>query len=543
MNRRIWIFGLAAAAVTLLLGTFGWVTGLALELEARERLARQATARNEALRLGLWRLDSLVGSLLAWENSQAPFDLWSDEGISAPADEEVEELVEEAVQARFELEAPESGTGVWLLASPEDAIDFGPLGEDLVRMAPELSEEPPAAAAAGGAGGSASPPVSVESLRNTSEFERRSSNFLQQQMVFLPSEEVAEAAVESILEPRWVGGELVLIRRIRDFRGLSLQGIWLDWAALEQRLRAEVADLLPGARFEPLSPSGDPAEGLALLPVRLVPGAPGKLPDAGWTPVEIALLVAWGVLLSALAGGVALILGAMRLARRRADFVSAVTHELRTPLTTFELYTEMLRDGMVQAEERPRYLETLRSEAGRLRHLVDNVLAYSRLERRALDPARRNLPVAELIEEMLPALEERAGRAGLTLSVAVDEAVGRTLLRTEPKAVERILVNLVDNACKYARGSKPAEIRLRVAQEGRRLVLRVRDFGPGIPRRDHRKVFRPFHRSAAEAAGREPGVGLGLALARRLAKSLGGRLTLAEPAEGHGLAFELRIPR
>jgi signal transduction histidine kinase len=111
-------------------------------------------------------------------------------------------------------------------------------------------------------------------------------------------------------------------------------------------------------------------------------------------------------------------------------------------------------------------------------------------------------------------------------------------VRGEPSAIEQILLNLVDNACKY--GADGDTIELSVGRSGRKLELGVRDFGAGIDRRTRRRLFRPFSRSAEEAAGSAPGVGLGLALSRRLAKDLGGDLRLAD-ADGPGAFFVLTL--
>src|SRR5439155_15089133 len=118
-------------------------------------------------------------------------------------------------------------------------------------------------------------------------------------------------------------------------------------------------------------------------PVKLNPGETIPLDAAeGLTPVRVSLSIAWLCALLAAGAVAALLLGAVRLSERRGAFVSAVTHELRTPLTTFRMYAEMLAGGMVPDEARRRhYLETLRIEADRLSHLVENVLSYARLER------------------------------------------------------------------------------------------------------------------------------------------------------------------
>jgi signal transduction histidine kinase len=106
-------------------------------------------------------------------------------------------------------------------------------------------------------------------------------------------------------------------------------------------------------------------------------------------------------------------------------------------------------------------------------------------------------------------------------------------------SAEQILLNLVDNACKYAPNPARPALHLETALRGRYAVLRLRDHGPGIDPRERRRIFRSFHRSADRAAGSAPGVGLGLALSRRLARRMGGDLRLASSEEG--ASFELWV--
>jgi signal transduction histidine kinase len=275
----------------------------------------------------------------------------------------------------------------------------------------------------------------------------------------------------------------------------------------------------------------------------LVAGPTPEPEPLGFSPVRASLAAAWACGLVAAAAVAALLAGVLALSERRAAFVSAVTHELRTPLTTFRMYAEMLAGGMVRDEDQRRhYLETLRREADRLSHLVENVLAYARLERGRHAGRIEEVTVEALIERAAGRLRERAELAGLRLEVAVDESAQSRRARADSAAVEQILFNLVDNASKYAR--PPGEggvIHLEAALDEDMVLLRVRDHGPGISRRDERRLFRPFSKSAREAAHSAPGVGLGLALSRRLARELGGDLRLERQAAG-GASFVLVLP-
>jgi signal transduction histidine kinase len=117
----------------------------------------------------------------------------------------------------------------------------------------------------------------------------------------------------------------------------------------------------------------------------------------------------------------------------------------------------------------------------------------------------------------------------------------RTLrVRVDSAAVEHILFNLIDNAAKYASSGKPPVVVINVKAVGGNAELTVSDHGPGIPASERRRIFRAFHKSAREAAETRPGVGLGLALSRRLAKSLGGRLECVDSEQG--ACFVLRLP-
>jgi len=341
--------------------------------------------------------------------------------------------------------------------------------------------------------------------------------------------------------PVWLGEALLLARRVTVNGEVYLQGCWLDWPTLRQWLSEEVHDLLPGAQLEPVrSPAGQQApRALAALPARLVPGPMALPPEPAVSPIRFSLLIAWAcVLLAAAAVGV-LLHGAVALSKRRGAFVSAVTHELRTPLTTFRMYTEMLAERMVPDPETQRlYLETLRAEADRLSHLVQNVLAFARLDGARTGARLETVDLAELLQRAAHRLAQRAGQSGMELVV---EAEAPLPARADASAVEQILANLVDNSCKYGARATDRRIHLQARPLDGGVAVVVRDHGPGIAPREVSKVFRPFSKSARDAANSAPGVGLGLALSRRLARQMGGELRLDQGA-GEGARFVLTLP-
>jgi len=260
------------------------------------------------------------------------------------------------------------------------------------------------------------------------------------------------------------------------------------------------------------------------------------------SPLRISLLVAWACALLAVGAVGLLLMGALSLSERRGAFVSAVTHELRTPLTTLRMYTEMLANGMVPDEsKRQHYLETLHGEADRLGHLVENVLAYARLERGSAKGRIETITAGDLLDGVRGVLDQRVAQAGLELeTVASDEALS-VPVRADVTAVEQILFNLVDNACKYALSAEGKKIVLHAVSSKVDVAIGVRDHGPGVAPGESRKLFKPFRKSARDAANSAPGVGLGLALSRRLARMMGGDLRLEEKVTD-GACFVLTLP-
>ncbi len=392
-----------------------------------------------------------------------------------------------------------------------------------------------------------------DSQRGQTEYEAQSRNFA-------PGNSKAQNAIPdansagqmkgqpeiklSIMKPLRMAGNLLLARRAvvgsQQYGQMSV----LDWPAIKSQLLAEIKDLLPFADLQLVvnSSADSQSHQLASLPVMLIPGALPELTPGGLSPIKQSLIFAWGALILAALAAVAALRGVVSLSERRAAFVSAVTHELRTPLTTFRMYAEMLREGMVTNEaDRLKYLDTLRVEADRLTHLVANVLAYARLERGRPGGRIETLSVNELLAKATERLADRATQANFQLSIEPERNVADSIVRADPTAVEQILFNLVDNACKYAASAVDRTLHLMVAKKSTTLEIRLSDHGPGVSSAAHRRLFQAFRKSAQEAAHSAPGVGLGLALSRRLARDMHGDLQY-ESATDNGACFILSLP-
>ena len=590
MKRPIHVWIVFAVCAAVLLGAVTWVTGVALRLQrSQEEVQRQAQFE-EKVRLALWRMDSFLAPLIVQESSWPYFAYTS----FYPAERAYNRMFNELQQGEVLVASPlltRASTNILLhfqlapngqLTSPEVPMEPLPRSarvsaEMLAARRARLAEfnrfvtrESLFAASPGSAptqsesgwvgqalmtANSQRPMQQVQAeqaaetqvLQNNVELQARAQNYRQVFGNYAQGKQAsasAHAPAEEPMKPVWFGDALVLLRGVTVNGQRYIQGCWLDWAGLQSILLEGSKDLLPAARLEPIStaaPDGS-ARLLASLPVRLVPGSVPATSSVSSSPLTLALASAWACMLLA-AGAVGVLLySAVSLSERRGAFVSAVTHEMRTPLTTFKLYAEMLAAGIVsEPAKRSAYLNVLCSEANRLSHLVENVLAYARLERGSARRRVERLRLADLLDRVQPRLEEQAERSGMKLVVDADADALETVVHVDSAAVEQILFNLVDNACKYAADAAEKTIHLEALPESRFAMLRVRDHGRGISAGAARKLFKPFSKSAQEAAQDAPGIGLGLALCRRLSRSLGGDLRLA-PIQGSGACFELRLP-
>ena len=234
-------------------------------------------------------------------------------------------------------------------------------------------------------------------------------------------------------------------------------------------------------------------------------------------------------------GGVLLVLEITRERREsmlKTGFVSNVSHELKTPLTAVRLSAEMLREGRVKEEAQARYLEVIVRESERLTRLVDNVLDFGRLER-----GRRKFNLeARDVNELLSVAEAQRPRveaAGLTLMV---RSAPMPVMRTfDLDAVGQVLVNLIDNAVKYAASGKTVEVS--VSERGE---ITVADRGPGIAAKHRSRIFERFYRCDDSITAKSSGSGLGLSIASRLMAGMGGKLVFA-PRAGGGAVFIIKF--
>ena len=225
----------------------------------------------------------------------------------------------------------------------------------------------------------------------------------------------------------------------------------------------------------------------------------------------------------------------LTLARQKTDFVSNVSHELKTPLTSIRMFSELLAEGRVQEPTKQRrYLHIITAEAARLTRLINNVLDFARLERgeKKYDFRKMDLTAVahETVEAYRPHLEENG------FVFRYEPPGGAVWVNGDRDALAQVLVNLISNAEKYSADKK--EIRIQVQENQDEVEVKVLDRGLGVPRDCAEKIFEQFYRAHDSLASGVQGSGLGLTLARQIARAHGGDVTFRH-REGGGSEFVL----
>lgn len=277
----------------------------------------------------------------------------------------------------------------------------------------------------------------------------------------------------------------------------------------------------------------EPFGGLELVfGVTRLPDPPGAA-VIGWMAAALAVVLLAGAWLMYRLG-----LGQIALAAQQQDFVSAVSHELKTPLTSIRLYAEMLRAGFATEERKAVYYRFIHEESERLSRLIANVLQLARIGRDTLVLELEPIAVAELMQMVRERIAAPIERAGFRLEMG---CAGPLWIQADPDALVQILINLVDNALKFAAGSDDRRLIIDCEPVGNLwLRIKVRDFGPGIPRGQRKRVFELFYRGPEATRRAIAGTGIGLALVRRLAEGMSGRVEAVDRDPGAEFRVDLR---
>jgi len=328
-------------------------------------------------------------------------------------------------------------------------------------------------------------------------------------------------------------------------RGVALFRTASILARAQGLLSAEPGDV----RFLLVPPGEDaPADAIAAGP--MLPGW-----QLGFTPVDAAAAEAFGrdrsvyyvwigsVVVAAIALTGILALSVYRrqiqLAALKTDLVAAVSHELKTPLSSMRLLVEtLLEDGHADERKTREYLELIARENTRLSRLIESFLEFSRLERMQrhfeFEPTRP----ADVVADAVAATRDRFEQTNCAFTVSVDPDIPE--VQADRNALTTVLVNLLDNACKYSPDER--RIALRVTRDGARVVFAVKDAGCGIHPRDHKRIFRRFFQVDRRLSREAGGVGLGLSIVELIVRAHRGSIRVdSRPGEGSTFSFYVPI--
>lgn len=596
-TRRVMTWLIFWGSVLIALGALAWVSVEVVALERREAESRMQATRQDAIRRALWRLDSTMAPVLAIEAARpsgafttlqtagqssdpvrtgAPLDQYARQyfnyAYGTEGDDELAQQLQ-SMPATQDIEPTDQPSGdppsesVQVLSKRSDS-DF----EARNRIAQIVTQNaaPQRSVAQQGSEAPESESLGLRlqdgamsdpSAEAFGRKDRSDSDTYTGSMALRATESLGLSTTVGTLTPRWIetGGEprLVLVRDAIVNGERVVQGVELDWESLRADLLESIGDVLPGSTLVPSGTNRADAYRMATIPVTLIPPPPPALPGWSWSPARVGLVVTWIAIIATIIAVGAVLRAAIVLSQRRGRFVSAVTHDLRTPLTTFRLYAQMLADGMVSDEQvRREYLSTLKRESERLTGIVENVLEYARLSRvrsgRTKPEGEQTLSPGALVARFRPALARRLGQDNMDLVASLDLEghEGRTLT-VDPHAVERVMMNLIENACKYASPGDDEEdadsdehdtrVHLEVSVRDGMLEMLIADHGPGIPPNERSRIFGEFQRGLRGLGNARSGLGLGLALSRGLAREMGGDLQLVR-RRGHGAEFLLSIP-
>jgi two-component system phosphate regulon sensor histidine kinase PhoR len=223
----------------------------------------------------------------------------------------------------------------------------------------------------------------------------------------------------------------------------------------------------------------------------------------------------------------------------RRDFVANVSHELKTPITSIKGFVETLKEGaMNYPEDRIRFLDIIARHADRLNAIIEDLLSLSRIEQ---DAEREQIVLSderikEAIDSAILVCSAKAHEKGIKIDLTCDEGLKAKI---NLPLLEQAVVNLIDNAIKYS--GPEGTIRIEAAKIGQETIIKVCDWGCGIPKEHLPRIFERFYRVDKARSRKLGGTGLGLAIVKHIVHAHGGRITV-ESAPDKGSTFSICLP-
>ncbi|HOW73607.1 MAG TPA: HAMP domain-containing sensor histidine kinase [Phycisphaerae bacterium] len=269
----------------------------------------------------------------------------------------------------------------------------------------------------------------------------------------------------------------------------------------------------------------------------------GPNPFAKAAERQIAIYWWTGILVILACAAVTLVLARhmgrqVRLTRLKNDLIATVSHELKTPLSSVRVLVETLLDNECGNPRQTReYLEMIARENQRLSRLIDNFLTFSRMERNKRAFEMRAVSLSEVAKDAVEAVHERFHAAGFQLEIKTAPQLPQ--VTGDRDALVTLLVNLLDNALKYARNDRRVAVRINAV--GDQVCMAVEDHGIGLSRRDIRRIFDRFYQVDRSLSRESGGCGLGLSIVEFIVDAHGGRIDVRSQP-GQGSTFSIWLP-
>jgi signal transduction histidine kinase/tetratricopeptide (TPR) repeat protein len=228
----------------------------------------------------------------------------------------------------------------------------------------------------------------------------------------------------------------------------------------------------------------------------------------------------------------------LNLSKMKSYFMSTVSHEFKSPLTSIRQMAEMLVHGRVPSPERQfKYHTTILQQSERLSHLIDNILDFSKMEEGQKIFHFEKDDITPVVKNIVGAFREQTAFQGYKISLEIPEPVPEVVFDRE--AMEQVLHNLLDNACKYSGDSREIEVQL--LSKGKNVIINVRDHGIGIRKEDKDKIFSRFFRAGEELTPSVKGSGIGLTIVKQIVEAHNGTIEV-ESEPGKGSMFTVVLP-
>jgi len=255
---------------------------------------------------------------------------------------------------------------------------------------------------------------------------------------------------------------------------------------------------------------------------------------------SITVLIAFGVLFLAIGMIIYMAEQERRLAVLKEEFITNVSHELRTPLGIIQLYNEMLALGKVkEPEKEKKYIQIIAREGERLGALLDTILDFARSEKGKMSYDHIVGDVTPSVIEAIENSRTKFEQENIQIEVKVGEGIPP--VKHDPHAITLMVMNLLDNAIKYAEGTD--KVVVEIGKMDDMVAISVIDWGPGIPKSEQKHIFERFYRGKDARKKHRRGTGIGLSLVKSIVESHGGIIKLISPIDdsGRGTRFTIML--